>query len=285
VSDAVDPARPGQRLRAHPEHDAVAAQVRGWFTHSAPEIGYEVSEHWYGYQAGRGQGPARVILRVGEPGQVPGALAEASAAGGNSSLTVWVDDRQRAARLDAALRASGCEPGDATTHLALAGPMTGRAGPEDLVVETIGESGLRRWATVKLQSFGDSEAAPEPGRLEQEAAARRAEMAMAECQLAALRGEPVAVIAYYRGNDQLVFNLGTRVPYRHRGIAQAMLGRWVDAGLAAGCRSLIINATDGGRPAALYRRLGFTDEVYWYRRYELRRAPAGGVRAGGGGCR
>jgi hypothetical protein len=26
-----------------------------------------------------------------------------------------------------------------------------------------------------------------------------------------------------------------------------------------------------GAPAALYRRLGFTDEVYWYSRYELRR--------------
>ena len=29
------------------------------------------------------------------------------------------------------------------------------------------------------------------------------------------------------------------------------------------------NARDGGAPAALCRRLGFTDEVYWYSRYEL----------------
>ena len=28
-------------------------------------------------------------------------------------------------------------------------------------------------------------------------------------------------------------------------------------------------ATDGDAPAALYRRIGFTDEIYWYRKYEL----------------
>ena len=65
-----------------------------------------------------------------------------------------------------------------------------------------------------------------------------------------------------------MFILVTRVPYRHQGIAQAMLGRWARAGVAAGCRSLIINAQDGGRPAALYRRLGFVDEAYWYQKYE-----------------
>ena len=77
------------------------------------------------------------------------------------------------------------------------------------------------------------------------------------------------MLAYYRGPDQLVFNLGTRVPYRHQGIAQAMLTRWADAGTASGCRSLMINATEGGRPAELYRKMGFVDEIYWYQRYEL----------------
>jgi ribosomal protein S18 acetylase RimI-like enzyme len=68
-----------------------------------------------------------------------------------------------------------------------------------------------------------------------------------------------------------VFNLGTRVPFRHRGIGQAMIAHWAGAGMADLCRSLIINATDGGAPAALYRRIGFTDEIYWYRKYALAR--------------
>ncbi|MGA8459456.1 MAG: hypothetical protein WB800_28935 [Streptosporangiaceae bacterium] len=256
------------RPAAHPEHDAVAREVSGWFTASAPEIGYEVSNRWYGYQSDLGSGQGRVILRVGEPGQVSAALADA-AAGGAGTLTIWVDDRERAARLDGALRSAGCRPGDATTHLALVGPMTGRTDPGGLVVQSVDEAGLAEWATVKLQSFGDTESAPSPERLAEEVAVRRDELELAECQLGLLGAERVAVLAYYRGHDQLVFNLGTRVPFRHRGIAQAMLAHWVDAGVADGCRSLIINATDGDAPAALYRRIGFTDEIYWYRKYEL----------------
>jgi ribosomal protein S18 acetylase RimI-like enzyme len=242
--------------------------VSGWFTASAPEIGYEVSEHWYGYQSELGS-EARVILRVDDPDQVPAALAEAAAASQTGALTIWVDDRERASRLDEALRLAGCQPGDATTHLALVGPMTGRAGPGELVVQSVDEAGLAEWASVKLQSFGDTESAPAPERLAQEIALRRDELPLAECQLGLLGGERVAVLACYHGRDQLVFNLGTRVPFRHRGIAQAMLAHWVDAGVADGCRSLIINATDGGAPAALYQSIGFTDEIYWYRKYEL----------------
>jgi GNAT superfamily N-acetyltransferase len=271
VSDGTDPERSARRPAAHPEHDAVAREVSGWFTASAPEIGYEVSEHWYGYQSDLGSGQTRVILRVSEPGQVPAAVADAAAASGAGTLTIWVDDRERAARLDEALRRTGCRPDDATTHLALVGPMTGEAGPGQLVIESVGEAGLAEWATVKLQSFGDTESVPAPDRLAHEVAVRRGELALAECQLGLLGADRVAVLAYYRGRDQLVFNLGTRVPYRHRGIAQAMLARWVDAGMADGCRSLIINATDGGPPAALYRSIGFTDEIYWYQRYELAR--------------
>jgi ribosomal protein S18 acetylase RimI-like enzyme len=268
VGEEVSAGQSIRRPAAHPEHDAVAREVSGWFTASAPEIGYEVSERWYGYQSDLGPGQARVILRVGEPGQVPAALADA-AAGGAGTLTIWVDDRERAARLDGALRSAGCRAGDATTHLALVGPMTGRADPGRLVVQSVGEAGLAEWATVKLQSFGGTESAPSPERLAEEVTLRRDELELAECQLGLLGGERVAVLAYYRGHDQLVFNLGTRVPFRHRGIAQAMLAHWVDAGMADGCRSLIINATDGDPPAALYRRIGFTDEVYWYRKYEL----------------
>jgi GNAT superfamily N-acetyltransferase len=271
VDEAVNPGKPVRRPSTHPEHDAVAREVSGWFTTSAPEIGYEVSGPWYGYQSNLGPAQARVILRVDDPGQVPAALADTRAASGTRSLTIWVDDRERAARLDAALRRSGCQPAEATTYLALVGPVTGRAGPEHLVIESIDDAGFEKWATVKLQSFGDTESAPAPGRLAQEVAARRDERALVECQLGLLDGEGVAVLAYYRGRDQLVFNLGTRVPYRHQGIAQAMLARWVDAGTASGCRSLMINATEGGRPAELYRRMGFVDEIYWYQRYELAR--------------
>jgi hypothetical protein len=53
-------------------------------------------------------------------------------------------------------------------------------------------------ATVKLQSFGDTESAPDPDRLAQQVATRRDERALAECQLGVLGGESVAVLAYNR---------------------------------------------------------------------------------------
>jgi GNAT superfamily N-acetyltransferase len=266
----------------------VAQEISGWFTHPAPEIGYQVSEYWYGYRGDFGSAQARVILRIDEPDQVPAALAEARAASRTGALTIWVDDRERAARLDPALRGAGCRAGDAVTHLALVGSLAARTGPEDLVIDSIGDARLEEFAVVKLQSFGDTESAPAPERLAREVANRRGELALAECQVGVLAGESVAVLAYYRGRDQLVFNLGTRVPYRHRGIAQGMLSHWADAATASGCRSLIINATEGGRPADLYRRMGFTDEIYWYQPYELTDGgwllagnPSSGVRAGG----
>jgi GNAT superfamily N-acetyltransferase len=65
----------------------------------------------------------------------------------------------------------------------------------------------------------------------------------------------------------MVFLLATRLPFRHCGIAQGMLAHWSRQAKGADIRSLLINCDDGGQAAALYRRLGFTDEVYWHRRY------------------
>jgi GNAT superfamily N-acetyltransferase len=254
----------------HPEHDAVSREVHRWYNSSVPEIGLDGTAHWFGFTCMIGADRARVVLTIDDPAGVPAALTAARAACAADSFTVMVDDRDRAARLDAALRKHGCSYEESTTFLALTGPMASpAAGPDRLEVASIGTSELETWARVKLQSFADSEDAPAADAVTAEVTARRGEAPLAEYQLGILDGEPVAVLAHYPGADDLVFILGTRTPFRHRGIAQAMLARWVAA--AAGGRSLIINARDGGAPAALYRRLGFTDEVYWYSRYELSR--------------
>jgi hypothetical protein len=106
-----------------------------------------------------------------------------------------------------------------------------------------------------------------------ELAVRSPELALASLALARLDGEPIGVTAFYRRSDQLLFNVGTRVPFRQRGVAQAMLGHWVRQGLAANCRSLIVNADDPGKPQLLYRHMGFVDEVYWYQSYSLAHSP------------
>src|SRR5579863_5641158 len=254
----------------HPHHDALHRELRGWFTTSAPDIGYFVSERWYGYLTDPGSAyGARLILDVAEGEQVSEAVIDATRAWPKERISIWVDDRDRVRRLDGALRKLGYRPAKATTHLALVDRLEASKGPEDLVIEGVDPSDLERWATVKLQSFENVEQIPSPERLSAEIAVRRGELALADYQLGIIEQEPVAVLAYYRGPDQLVFVLGTRVPYRNRGIAQAMLSSWVRAGLAAGCRSLMINADDPGMPADLYRKIGFVDEVYWYQRYEF----------------
>ena len=257
----------------HPDHDAVSQELHRWYNSAVPEIGLDGTAHWFGFTCMTGPGRARIVLSISDPAQVPGALAAARDACPAGRYLVMVDDRDRAARLGPALRQHGCDYQESTTFLALTGPLTSPApGPGDLEVVVIGNGQLETWARTKLQAFADSEDPPDPQALEAEIADRRAEQPLSEYQLARLDGQPAAVLAHYPGADDLVFILGTRTPYRHRGIAQALLARWAaSATTAAATRSLLINARDGGAPAALYRRLGFTDEVYWYSRYELSR--------------
>ncbi|MGH9917917.1 MAG: hypothetical protein ACRD6W_03450, partial [Nitrososphaerales archaeon] len=143
-----------------------------------------------------------------------------------------------------------------------------RLGPHELAVEdVVGIEQLLEWATVKIQGFADAEEHPGPQELQTELAERLAEWPICRYQLARLGGQGIAILGHYIGQDQMVFLLATRLPFRHRGIAQSMLTRWSAGGGEDSVRSRLINCDDGGPADALYRRLGFTDEVYWYRRF------------------
>jgi GNAT superfamily N-acetyltransferase len=253
----------------HPDHDAVHLELRSWFTTSAPEIDYVVEEQWYGYLSGpSGSAGSRLILTIDDPDDAARALRDVRQRAGGP-VTVWVDDRARCQRLDRTLRDGGCRPVRSTTHLALVGELSARSGPASLTVHDVGPDGLEEWVVTKLKSFADTEATPTDEQVAREVAVRQPEMALARLQVARLGGDAVAALAYYFGADQLVFSLGTRIPFRQQGIAQQLLSRWVAAGRAEGCRSLLINADHLGAPEALYRRMGFVDEVYWYQRYEF----------------
>lgn len=64
------------------------------------------------------------------------------------------------------------------------------------------------------------------------------------------------------------------MPFRGLGLASRLLLEVLKGAWERGCRATIINADEAGRPAELYRAAGFTDEVYWRRKY--RRGPAAG---------
>lgn len=252
------------------EHDAVSDEIRSWFIRPTPEIGIEVDALWCGYLNNHRATNPRLILTVDDPSLVTRALDEVRARCACGPFDVHVDDRDRAAILDDMLRSSGLERGNAVTYLALVGDMLGRAGPTDLEISEVAGTALETWAAVKIKSFADDESPPAAERIANEVRIRHSEATAACYVLASLGEEDVAVLAFYRGGqDEVVFNLGTRLPWRHRGIAQTLLRYWVELPRSER-RSLIINADDGARPSQLYRRLGFRDEVYWYQTYRSR---------------
>lgn len=255
--------------QSHPYHDEVAAEVAGWFTTSAPEMSYRVRARPYGYLTELGANAVRAILRVEEPDEVAPAVASVVLEAAGRPIVLWVEDRTRNRSLAPALEEAGCRPGTAITHLALVGALRVARGPSQLSVEVIDADALERWATVKLKCFADSEEEPDPTSVQREVDRRRGELARSELWIGSLADEPAAVLAHFTGVHRLVFNLGTRLCFRHRGVAQEMLGRFAAAGERDGCRSLMINAIEGERPEELYRRIGFTDEIYWYQSYRI----------------
>lgn len=250
----------------------MSSTVRSWYTASTPSIGLSVASTSHGFLtwSDRAQRRRLVLTADGAAG-VADALASAVSFYETSDFEVWVDDRSRAEGLTAALISAGMEPVQDTVVLALVGSMRSDLGPDGLSVEDVADmERLQEWAAVKVRAFADAEEGPDTQQLQSEVAERQVEWPVCRYQLARLGGEAVAILGHYTGQDQMVFNLATRLPFRHHGIARAMLAHWTAQGDRQGVRSHLINCDDGGPADVLYRRLGFTDEVYWYRRFRPR---------------
>lgn len=264
----------------HADHDLVAAEVRSWYTDwpagssrqsgSTPDIGITTRTEPFGILRD-GPGPAgrRLVLTVDDAGAVRAALDAAAAFYGTDAFDVWVDDRSRDRAVAPALEAGGFHAPHATVVLAHVGPIPAFEPPPGFDIgEVTDGAGLRRWAGVKLRGFADSEEEPAPTSLEAEVDGRRAEWPISRYELGVLGARPVAALAHYRASvDQMVFILATRLPYRRRGLARAMLSHWMRRARREEARSLLINCDENSAPEALYRRIGFVDDVYWHRLY------------------
>lgn len=263
----------------HPAHDELSEEVARWFRDSTPEMGYEIAAGRYGWfhrpsSTGRGRGTVRRDLRAAD---VDAMVAEAGEIIGGGSLELACDDRATAREVGPALEARGFEQGTTTVFLAFIGEPRefDEAHVDGLTIEpvTAESDRLQTWVTVKRQAFVDSEAPVPASELGHELAIRKTELAGQGRLLAAsIKGEMVAICAFYEDTDRFVFLLGTRVPFRHRGIGRALLGHVVRGAANRGCRSVVINGDEDGQPIAMYRRLGFVDEVHWRRSWQ-RHAP------------
>lgn len=255
----------------HPEHDAVATEVASWYTTSAPAMGYLLETRWCGLFTTPASvlGP-RVILRLPGDASIDQAIVEVRSAFGDEEVEIWIEGRADSDRRQSTLEEAGCSLHARTLYLALVGRLQASAGPEGLQIEDVGEDTLAEWVTAHHQGFAESEDPPLPEEVARQLDVRRIEMGgVGRLWNARMAGEVVATLAFYEGHDRLVNSLATRVPYRGRGIAQALLAAFADDTEARGCRSALINADADDWPVSLYRRMGFANEILYHGRFKL----------------
>ena len=212
----------------------------------------------------------RVLLRTASPAEVPTLVADAREyfSGCRRPVRVMIEDREADAALGPALHAAGLELDERTSYLAHVGPVPEAAAVAGLAVESVTDAGLREFEDTRVRGFANADEPTSAEDLDWRVDLRRAERAGGSRPwLARIEGEPAAALSWYDWEDWLIHSLATRVPFRERGIARHLLSRLL--GESERARSVSINADEADTPIDLYRRLGFTDEVYWHASYEL----------------
>jgi ribosomal protein S18 acetylase RimI-like enzyme len=263
----------GRAASRHPEHDRLHEEVSSWYQTSLPGLGYHAEPRRFGVYRRHAEqlDSGLIIVKSVAPGEVTEFLADARSYFENRPVAIWIDDIDVDAVLGPELVAAGCAIEKANTHLAHVGPRPRRIERSDITVELVTADTVMDYAIVKLKGFANSEEAPPAEDLEQELAVRRRELAsLGRFLIARVGDEPAAILGYYDGDDRLIFNLATRTPFRMKGIAMHLLCGVVADSYDRGCRSVIINTDPSDTPIRWYRRLGFTDEVYWRRSYRLK---------------
>ena len=212
------------------------------------------------------------------PEEVPEFLADAGSYFDQRAVNIWIEDRKPDATLGPALITAGVSADKANIHLAHVGSRPERFQLPGTTVEQVTADTLMDYVVVKLKGFANSEDAPTVEEVEKELAVRQSELAsMGRFFIARVGDEPAAILGYYDGSDRLIFNLcKPRTPFldeRYR--KTSCCAQVVADSYDQGCRSVVINTDPDDTPVQWYRRLGFTDEVYWRRsyRFEPSRSP------------
>ena len=256
----------------HPEHERLSEEVRSWYRTSTPELGYQVVQRRFGSYRRHAEDPdsGLIIVDAISPDEVPEFLADATSYFGQRAVNIWIEDRKPDATLGPALIAAGAASDKENTHLAHVGTRPERFQLPGITVERVTADTLMDYVLVKLKGFANSEDAPPVEDVEKELAVRQSELAsMGRFLIARVHYQPAAILGYYDGSDRLIFNLATRTPFRMRGIARHLLCQVVADSYDQGCRSVVINTDPDDTPVQWYRRLAFTDEVYWRRSYRF----------------
>lgn len=256
---------------SHSLHDDIAQNVRSWYLEPAPDMGYTADPSWFGVVRGNTNADfAAATVTTLDDDDVGRFVAELRASFGRRVVHVQVESEAMRPSLDAALVGAGFVRAATTAHLVHGGPLPEVSAPGGFEFDPIDAEGIPEFSRVKLQGFGSTEADPALADLERENGFRRTELTGSNgFAIGRIDGEAAGIIAWYGGDDSLIFLVATRVPFRRRGLASALIRRVLEVSDRQGGRSVLINADVDDDPVDLYRRLGFTDEVYRQHTYDL----------------
>ena len=274
MSGAGSPTAYTERDMRHPHHDAVAASIRAAYAQPQPAMGWAAEQRRFGIYRRNTKAATYpdVIVRHVAPGDVEEFLKDVRSyfGSGPRPARIMIDDRELDSTLGTVLEAAGLSFDERTSFLAHVGDVPEPPPVAGIAVEPVDDSGLAEYEDTRARGFADTDDPVSPEDLGWRIDLHRAEMAGgANYWLARIAEEPAAALSWYDGDDRLVFSLATRLPFRKRGIASHLLCRLLGDSEREGTRSVVINADKAGAPIELYRRLGFTDEVYWHATYEL----------------
>jgi len=169
------------------------------------------------------------------------------------------------------LEANGCCRETATVYLAHVGTPCRTPPVPGVTAAPVTAADVEEYAAAKLMAFSSKESRPSADEVRANAAIVAAEISGRGRFLITRCGtEAVAVIAWYEGPpDRFIFQVGTRKPFRRRGIASHLISGAAAEAAALGYRSTIINADADDTVVNLYHRLGFTDQVFWRQGYRF----------------
>lgn len=252
----------------HPEHNRLIQVVKDWFHVPLEEMGYRVEKRQWGAYWNTGD-----VYTLGFPSDEVGAfLADLRKYYGHRSLHIYVDTKEADRKLGPALREAGCSVGTTEVFFAHVGGIPEFPTIQGMEVEGVGGLNVKEFVITRVQAFEDTEERPLDESIRQEVAQRRAELTgTGRGMIARIGGEPAGVIWWYENpKDILIMFVGTRLPFRKQGVANWLLSQLLADSYRQGKRSVIILVgSDNVGVIRLYRRLGFTDEVYWRRQYQM----------------
>jgi len=258
----------------HPEHDAVAAALHMAYEEPYEPMGWAADRRPFGIYRRNTKAATypNVIVRDVSTADVPAFIRDVRRCYAESKLParIMIDDRDVDAVLGPVLVGAALRADERTVFLAHVGDIPVERETPGVRIEVVPRGGLFEYEDTRWRAFENTEEPAPPETLAWRVNLRRAEMdGGAHYWLARADGQPAAVMGWYQGEDRVVFSLGTRVPFRNRGIARLMLTRLLAQSREAGTRAVIISADENDTPVRLYKRLGFTDELYWRATYEL----------------